>query len=98
MLLPGAFFELTSKQPSADIWVAFGTGKNFRFYSINDICSSLGEPRARALPVFHALTGCDTNHRSSKKQGYEEVTETFTFLAAHPFQHLNSESGLFQNI
>ena len=27
-ILAGAFFELTSKQPSADIWVAFGTGKN----------------------------------------------------------------------
>ena len=45
-ILGGAFFELTSKQPSADIWDAFGTGKNFRFYSINAICSCLGEPRA----------------------------------------------------
>ena len=25
-ILAGAFFELTSEQPSADIWVAFGTG------------------------------------------------------------------------
>ena len=32
-ILAGAFFELTSKQSSADIWVAFGTGKSFRFYS-----------------------------------------------------------------
>ena len=45
---------LISVQPSADIWVAFGTGKNFRFYSINAICASIGESRARALPVFHA--------------------------------------------
>ena len=28
---------LISVQPSADILVAFGTGKNFRFHSINAI-------------------------------------------------------------
>ena len=64
----GAFFDLISAQPSADIWVAFGTGKNFRFYSINTICSSIGEPRARALPVFaatphqHSEVGARSQH------------------------------------
>ena len=60
VILVGAFFELTMTQPFADIWIAFGIGKNFRFYSINGLCATLGEPRSRALPVFHALTGCDT--------------------------------------
>ncbi len=31
--------------------------KKFRF---NHICASHGKLKARALPVFHALTGCDT--------------------------------------
>ena len=60
VILIGALFELTITQPFADIWIAFGIGKDLRFYSINGICATLGEPRSRALPVFHALTGCDT--------------------------------------
>ena len=58
-ILAGAYFKLALAYPLADIWVAF-EGKKFRFYSINYICASLGELKARALPVFHALTGCDT--------------------------------------
>ena len=60
VILIRALFELTITQPFADIWIAFGIGKDLRFYSINVICATLGEPRSRALPVFHALTGCDT--------------------------------------
>ena len=56
-ILAGAYFKLALAYPLADIWVAFGKG---RFYSIKYICASLGELKARALPVFHALTGCDT--------------------------------------
>lgn len=46
VILAGVFFELTANNPLADIWVAFGTGKNFRLYSINAICTYLGEERA----------------------------------------------------
>ena len=56
VILVGAFRALSGIQPLADIWVAFGMGKNYRFLSINAICDSLGEPKAQALPVFHALT------------------------------------------
>ena len=106
-ILVGAFFDLTSTHPSADIWVAFGTGKHCRFYSINTICTSIGEPRSRALPVFHAFSGSDTTSafrgRGKKSawqawQAYEEVTQTFTFLAAHPFEHLRADSDHFQKI
>ena len=54
-ILVGAFFDLIS---SADIWVAFGTSK--RSDSTPSTPYSIGEPRARALPVFHAWSGCDT--------------------------------------
>jgi len=30
IILAGVFFELTGNKPLADIWVTFGTGKNFR--------------------------------------------------------------------
>ena len=60
VILAGVFNDLLVIQPLADIWVAFGVSKNYRLISINAICHTLGEPKARALPVFHALTGCDT--------------------------------------
>jgi len=47
----GALFKLIASNPLADIWVAFGTGKDFRLYSINAIWTYLGEDRARALPI-----------------------------------------------
>ena len=33
IVLADVFFELTANKPLAGIWVAFGTGKNFRMYS-----------------------------------------------------------------
>ena len=46
--------------PDKELWLAFGTGKQFRYLPIHDIVRSLGPERSLALPVFHALTGCDT--------------------------------------
>ena len=40
-----------------EIWLAFGTGKYFCYLSAHKITNTLGP---RALPIFHALTGCDT--------------------------------------
>lgn len=35
VILVAAFYELVETQPLADIWIAFGMGKNYRFLSIN---------------------------------------------------------------
>ena len=43
-----------------ELWVGFGSGKNLRDIPIHDICSDLGPSRSMALPLFHAITGCDT--------------------------------------
>ena len=40
-ILVGTFYDLAVVQSLLDIWVAFGTGKNYRFYSINGICARL---------------------------------------------------------
>ena len=107
VILTGVFFELIANNLLADIWVAFGTGKNFRLYSINAICTYLGKERTPALPIFHALTGCDTTSAFRGKgkksawqawQAYDEVTESFEFLATHPFEHLDSDTEHFQRI
>ena len=47
-------------QPEDELWLAFGTGKNFRYLAAHEIAAGLGPEKACTLPVFHALTGCDT--------------------------------------
>ena len=60
VILVGTFHNLTATQPFADIWIAFGMDKNYRFYHINAICASLRKPRSRSLLVFHAFSGSDS--------------------------------------
>ena len=43
-----------------ELWIAFGTGKLFRYLAIHDIAAQLGPQKAKALPMRHALTDCDT--------------------------------------
>ena len=42
------------------LWLAFGTGKKFRYLAAHEMTAALGPQKALALPMFHALTGCDT--------------------------------------
>jgi hypothetical protein len=42
-----------------ELWVAFGAGKHLRYISVHAISEALGSERCRALPAFHAFTGCD---------------------------------------
>ena len=43
-----------------EVWVSFGTGKVFRFLAAHEMARSLGPEKAQALPMFHALIGCDS--------------------------------------
>ena len=45
------------------LWIAFETGKNFRYIPIHEIVASIGPNKFEALPMFHAYTGCDTVSR-----------------------------------
>ena len=53
---------VAAAQPNGntEIWIAFGTGKSFRFFAAHEMARVLGPDRCTALPMFHALTGCDT--------------------------------------
>ena len=42
-----------------ELWISFGTGKNFRNIPIHCIVRDLGKERSECLPLFHAFTGCD---------------------------------------
>ena len=41
------------------LWIAFGTGKDFRYIPIHEIASALCPQMATGLLFFHAFTGCD---------------------------------------
>ena len=86
VILIGKFHAMVAKYPTADIWVAFGTGKSFTYLHINDICHSLGKEKSTALPIFHCYTGCDTTSAfcgKGKKSAWEawtsnpEVTQAY---------------------
>ena len=42
-----------------ELWIAFGMGKNYRYIHAHEIAASLSPQKARALPVFHTMPGCD---------------------------------------
>ena len=107
VVLIGVFHKLLLSQPKADIWVAFGVGKNYRLYSINALSTSLGTKRSQALPMLHAIYGCDKTSASWGKgkksfwqawMAFEEVTDTFVYLASHPFEPLDSNCVNFRKI
>jgi hypothetical protein len=77
----------------AELWVAFGTGKNFRHLAAHEMAKALGPDRCIALPMFHAFTGCDTvssfGGRGKKTawdtwMSFDGVTRAFCVLAATP--------------
>jgi hypothetical protein len=60
-------------------------GKSFHFYSISAICSILGEAKSRALPVFHAMTSCDTvsafrGREKSAFQAWKAYDDNYYYL------------------
>ena len=84
--------------------MAFGTGKHFRYYSINTICAHLGKLKSRCLPPFHAVTGCDTTSSffgKTKKSvwntwsAYPDVSTAFLHMAENPYDEVNLTSSFF---
>lgn len=46
--------------PADEVWVTYGSGKNVQHIPAHAIATYLGQDKASSLPMFHALTGCDT--------------------------------------
>uniref|UniRef100_UPI00358E0007 uncharacterized protein n=1 Tax=Myxine glutinosa TaxID=7769 RepID=UPI00358E0007 len=76
-----------------ELWLAFGTGKNFCYIAAHELSATLGPDKAKALPIFHAITGCDTVSsfagRGKKTawavwETFPEVTNAFLDLASAP--------------
>lgn len=74
VILVGKFKQLKEVNGNLDVWVAFGMGKTFSFININELCRSLGEKKSCCLPLFHAISGCDTTsalYGKGKKSAWE---------------------------
>ena len=104
VILIGQFHNIIDQYPNAELWVAFGTGENFCYYSINSICETLGRLKSRCLPPFHAFTGCDTTSSffgKTKKLGwntweaYPEVSTAFLHMTENDFDEVSLTSSHF---
>ena len=105
IILLGKFSLLHKiKYSDAAIWVALGTGRNFKYLQMNAITRSLGEEKSLAMPYFHSFTGCDTTSsffRKGKKtaweawKSYPDVTTAFATIALDPFLDFNRQSQIF---
>eukprot|EP00794_Sanderia_malayensis_P013061 gene13061-14405_t len=80
------------------LYIAFGSGKTFRYINVNEVSQFLGSQRSLALPMFHSLTGCDTVSflagRGNKTamdiwNSYEDLTEALLQVMNHPGTEIN---------
>ena len=55
-----AVFAINHLPTGCELWLAFRTGKSFRYLAAHQIAASPGPEMSCALPMFHAATGCDT--------------------------------------
>ena len=78
---------------ASEIWIAFRSGKAFRYIEVYKIAAGLGPEKSLALPAFHAPTGCDqvlSFYAKGNKPAwdtwnvYEDVTPAFTTLSNNP--------------
>ena len=105
VILIGVCGELLTMFPTAQIWVSFGMGDNFQQIHINTVCSNLGDFKARALPGFHAFSGCDTTSQFYDKaeklaweawKSYPEVTAAFNYMKEQPFKAIEQDLPTFK--
>ena len=77
-----------------ELWFRTGAKERLRFIPIHRLHSSLGQPLCKALPAFHALTGC---YSTSALQGIGKTTALKILLKDNGFQqrlsHLSFGAG-----
>ena len=105
VILLGKYHDIQTSYPATDIWIKFGTGKSVQYFHLKSLYEKLGITTCRALPYFHAFTGCDTTSAFKGKakksawqtwKAYKQVTDSFEDLSQNPFKELNDESRDFQ--
>ena len=83
--------SLSQQLGAKELWASFEAEKHFRYITVHGIASKLGPDKCKALPVIHAITGCDTVSfiagRGKLKaweawMAFPPVTQAFLKLAA----------------
>lgn len=79
----------------SQLWVCLGSGKKTRDIPIHTLSAQLGPSRCMALPLFHAISGCDTvSHLlgCGKKTAWSAwqnttgLTDTLAAITSHPLE------------
>ena len=60
LVLAISFFQELQQIGLIQLWVGLASGKHYRDIPVHEISSLLGPQKSLALPLFHALSGCDT--------------------------------------
>jgi hypothetical protein len=60
-------------------------------------CELIKIQRSQALPVFHALSGCDTTP-AFRGKGMKSVWQALGHLACHPFETINSDTDHYKKL
>ena len=45
--------------PADEIWISYDTGKHLRHLAAHESAKKIGQQKAKALLLFHAISGCD---------------------------------------
>ncbi|KAJ8677787.1 hypothetical protein QAD02_013574 [Eretmocerus hayati] len=53
--------SMKSLNRNVKVWLDMGVGNHEKIIDVNSMYNKLGESVCRALPAFHAFTGCDSN-------------------------------------
>jgi len=89
VLAVAAFLKIKPEE----MWIALGAGVSFRYIGVHKVVGKLDPRTCATLPVFHAITGCDTVSAfggRGKKTAWDtwtalpEVTEAFEELSRVP--------------
>ena len=74
--------SIVARLENTEIWITFGTGKHLRYIPAHEIAKELGSEKSKALPMFHAFTGCDTvsSFAGKGKKTAFDTWKIFAFL------------------
>ena len=96
-------FPINHLPAGCELWLAFGTGKNFRYLAVHQIAASLVPVISCTLPIVHALTDCNTvstfaGHGKKTawltRKSLPELTDALLILADEPKEILDDAMNI----
>lgn len=107
VILIGQFFRLIQCFPEMDLWVAFGVGKGFSYYSINNMCYKLGKDChllcCYSTPSVVVTPRHPSSRRAKRVPGrpgkcYPQAEAAFIFIHENPYEPVSSSTPHFQHL